>query len=547
MKQLHNQKGYGAIAIICICVIVVGILYFLYPFLYPRKEENPTTACYIPPEESTTEITGEDGNTYVLIKPFALTIKQQVGYHFQEVGKATIDDNEYPMAKVILDSTATMNNPPLPPGFIIHTQPGRPEGGTYRPATGAEHLRFVDRSSDYPTVDHAYSVIYIFLLKGEPVPAFIKEYCSNQLSTKSLTLFQDTNNVAIPNLTINSGDPSEWAQLTGGAGYNIAPRPNITYGMFAYDKKGSNSFALSTGQIGIPISKKTYIFSSNGETVTYNAYFLINSSTETITLVNTDPQAADADIGYKYTPAEFAPNLNRTPDLNKYVNDRFNPSLHWQAFVPFQVPPWGWWTPECKPAIYLYPEKAMPVNVKVRPQGFLTYTEPLYNSMTGWNVFADPSGTVTTMDHKQFEYLYYESKILDHAIQKPKNGYIIAFDHLEDFYTSVLPNLGLNKKETNDYITYWMKYLPKADFYFIGIMDKQSINAIEPLTIQPSPKTNIRVRLYYQALTREEAEEKQKTIQEPTLTAIPERQGFTMVEWGGMVKRDKNHPFTCSQ
>lgn len=198
----------------------------------------------------------------------------------------------------------------------------------------------------------------------------------------------------------------------------------------------------------------------------------------------------------------------------------------------------GWWTPECKPAIYLYPEEETQVHVKVHPKGFLTYTDPLY-PQDGWVTTAFPDGRLF-YEGKEYPYLYYESKILDRYVTKPTEGYVVSYGQLSTLYESLLPQLGLNEQETKDFKDYWQKYLPYAPYYFVGVMSEESIEEIEPLTITPSPATVIRVRTYFEALNQV------KSVKAPILEKKI-RDGFTVVEWGGMVKVDKNHPFTCSQ
>ena len=141
---------------------------------------------------------------------------------------------------------------------------------------------------------------------------------------------------------------------------------------------------------------------------------------------------------------------------------------------------------------------------------------------------------------QKFPYLYYESKIRDSAINKPKKGYVVEFEKMPKFYDEILPKLGLNKKEAFDFKDYWEKILPHSPYYFVGIMDENAIEKIEPLTISPKPSTIIRVRLYFEAL------DKFISVEQPVMEAKV-RDGFTVAEWGGLVKVDKNHPFTCSQ
>lgn len=207
--------------------------------------------------------------------------------------------------------------------------------------------------------------------------------------------------------------------------------------------------------------------------------------------------------------------------------------------IPFVLISRGnWWLPDCKPAVYLYPDKKEKINVKVYPKGELTLTIPQYEK-DGWDVIADPSGKID-FQSQNFDYLYYEAKIRDEEINMPKEGYSVKFEDLASFYSEILPKLGLNSKEIKDFKEYWEKYLPYSPYYFVGLMDKNSIDKIEPLSINPVPKTILRVRFYFKSL------DKPIDTKMPVLTSS-RREGFTVVEWGGMVKMDKGHPFTCSQ
>lgn len=204
----------------------------------------------------------------------------------------------------------------------------------------------------------------------------------------------------------------------------------------------------------------------------------------------------------------------------------------------------GVWSPGCKPAIYLYPKEKTLVNVKVNTKGILTYVDPPYPE-SGWDSRAYPDGKIE-VNGKSYPYLYYESKIPDHLINKPTTGFSVSFQSLKSLYQTLLPQLGLNPIQTQDFINYWEKALPYSAYYFVGVMDQKSINQIEPLEINPKPDYINRVRLYFQALDKK-----------PAITTIPNfsslnpelitHNQFKVVEWGGMVKTDPLHPFTCSQ
>jgi len=234
-------------------------------------------------------------------------------------------------------------------------------------------------------------------------------------------------------------------------------------------------------------------------------------------------------------PSRFTTPLNNVP--SSLSNNTYN-TLQLKTFSVLTVNPWGWWSPECKPAIYLYPQKETKVSVKVKPKGYLTYTDPKY-PIEGWQVTAFPNGNIKS-NNRDYDYLYYESKIRTSEINKPANGFVVTFSQLPNLYSEILPKLGLSEKETIDFKEYWEKTLPYSPYYFVGIMNEENIEKIEPLTVDPKPHTIIRVRLYFEALNKE------IKVDKPELK-MPKREGFILSEWGGIVKVDKDHAFTCSQ
>lgn len=197
-----------------------------------------------------------------------------------------------------------------------------------------------------------------------------------------------------------------------------------------------------------------------------------------------------------------------------------------------------WLSPLCKPAIYLYPESTMPVSVKINPVGPIKLTIPPY-PVAGWNVIAHPDGLITS-NNVVFDYLYYEAEIPDGKIEKPHDGYVIERDQLSNLLENILPKLGLNNKEKNQFVEYWTKVLPNTPYYFVGIVPVSNLDTISPLSIIPKPTTSIRVILYFEAL------DEFKTVQSPQLSNT-NRSGFTMVEWGGIFKKNPNYPFSCFQ
>ncbi len=195
-----------------------------------------------------------------------------------------------------------------------------------------------------------------------------------------------------------------------------------------------------------------------------------------------------------------------------------------------------WLSPWCKPAVYLYPEKTSYVSVKVNSKQSLTYTDPAYPT-GGWNVLAAPSGQII-YQNKTFDYLYYETKAADRDIQKPTSGYVVKKSELNSLFSNILPKLGLNTTESQQFSEYWLKALPDSPYYFVGIVPQSNLNSLAALNINPKPKTEIRVSLYFETL-----KEKQN-VDVPEIST-PTRAGFTVVEWGGIFKKHPGENFSC--
>jgi hypothetical protein len=213
--------------------------------------------------------------------------------------------------------------------------------------------------------------------------------------------------------------------------------------------------------------------------------------------------------------------------------------------------------PESKPVIYLYPERSTKLTVKLNPAGRLTVSDPPYDPEKGWEVIAYPNGKIQQLNNeatrlaarqmeqsRAYPYLYYESEVRGYEI--PKEGIIIEKESLGEFFQETLPELGLRGKEIADFSDYWLgRLLPlNKPFFFVTFLPQEQIEKIDPLIIRPisqttkqsdsapdgaGPDSSIRIRVYFKPLD--------KPIEiSPQISSIPpERRGFTVVEWGGIL------------
>ena len=191
---------------------------------------------------------------------------------------------------------------------------------------------------------------------------------------------------------------------------------------------------------------------------------------------------------------------------------------------------------DCKPAIYLYPQSTSSINVKIRSSIPLINTDPAYKA-SGWNVLASPSGEISS-DGKRYDYIYYEAEVPDALLVKQKEGFVVKKDELSILLPRILPKLGLSEKETKEFSDYWNRALPYSRYYFVGVIPQANIDKIFPFEISPRPQSIIRVTLYFETL------DEKINVQPPVITT-PKRDGFAVVEWGGMFKRHPGQDFTC--
>lgn len=178
--------------------------------------------------------------------------------------------------------------------------------------------------------------------------------------------------------------------------------------------------------------------------------------------------------------------------------------------------------PVLKPNIYLYPLFAQNVEVDFSSPEKLTAAIPDYSS--GWNVSAGPDGI---LDGK-YGYLFYEADVEEIYFQTsaswklPVKGRIEVFEKILDLY-------GFNSIEKRDFIEFWNKRLDPRRQYLMYPQETGIIDRAMPVAISPQPASIYRIWFYFIP-----SEEEPVTLPQRIKRII--RDGFTVVEWGGMFK-----------
>lgn len=174
-----------------------------------------------------------------------------------------------------------------------------------------------------------------------------------------------------------------------------------------------------------------------------------------------------------------------------------------------------------KPVIYLYPEQEMEVSVKLDYDGDLTCTYPEYAD--GWKVTALPDGTLLDCSGQSYNYLYWEGK--NNVSYDFSKGFCIAGKDTAEFLEGALTQLGLTRREANEFIVYWLPSMQGNPYNVISFQSEVYTESAK-LNINPSPDTLIRVFMAWKPAGE------MVPIEPQQLSAV-ERVGFTVVEWGG--------------
>lgn len=177
---------------------------------------------------------------------------------------------------------------------------------------------------------------------------------------------------------------------------------------------------------------------------------------------------------------------------------------------------------DLKPVIYLYPLEETDISVELEYDGKLTCTYPSYNN--GWNITAYPNGRIINLDdNKEYSYLYWEG-ISDYNWDI-KEGFVIKGEDTAIFLQDKLSYLGLEPKEYNEFIVFWLPRMESNKYNLIYFADNEYLE-VAKLNVKPKPQSIQRIHMVYKAL------DNYIDINEQELKPF-KRKGYTLIEWGG--------------
>lgn len=212
-------------------------------------------------------------------------------------------------------------------------------------------------------------------------------------------------------------------------------------------------------------------------------------------------------------------------DIDKWLFTRYNGQYGWIKTVDDEGQPTIYYDAvAAKPVIYLYPEQETDVHVELElTESELNTTYPKYDN--GWDVTAYPDGMLLNKaDGSHHKYLFWDAVNCRTRFDFSK-GFCVAGSDTESFLKEKLTYIGLNEQEMNEFIVYWLPLMEHNAYNLISFQGDAYTNSAK-LKITPTPDSECRVFMAYVPLENAVAIE-------PQQLETFERNGFTVVEWGG--------------
>ena len=188
-----------------------------------------------------------------------------------------------------------------------------------------------------------------------------------------------------------------------------------------------------------------------------------------------------------------------------------------------------------KPIIYLYPKETMNLQITLGNKDQITTSYPKYEN-NGWNVLAEPNGDLTDIKTNKRLYSLYWEGMSSHINDDLSEGFVVKGEDVAEFLDEKLEILGLNYKEREEFIVYWLPQMENNKYNFIRFALTDECNSYMPLMInkinddgtieKADVDTLIRVLMIFKPLNSD------IKIKEQMLPRH-ERSGFTVIEWGG--------------
>ncbi len=192
--------------------------------------------------------------------------------------------------------------------------------------------------------------------------------------------------------------------------------------------------------------------------------------------------------------------------------------------------------PQCmaEPIVYFYPERRMQVRYTLAPLVRVARAEPRTQD-NSWTFLATPQGLLEEVEgaegraRRSFKHLFWEGTSM--RFPPPTEGVCLPGSRTREYLGEVLPRLGLLPHETEDFLAAWGPRLEGDALYVIGFHPREGVDMLAPVEVSPPPTHMIRILMDATPV------EACPALKAPPLPdEVPARGGFTVVEWGGVLR-----------
>lgn len=490
----------------------------------------------------------EQPDTITLDKNFSLS-KNSMAVRSMDLAKTDKDGNSIyaPSLRTDFTSSQVLKSPISyltfysEPVLIDYTfiQPNQPS------PTPQVYESFIDGTTKVFVVDStglAYSYVLANPKLAESYPSQMAAYNQGMKDYENKKISKYPDYPPFPNLRMDSKDIATNLPLFNS--YDLAIPASCAYGGDTLVAKNVTDSDLD--KIGSYPYGNVYVLKDKNHTLLKEEFDRKITTT--------------ANIAYDKTPYETFKLVNNgmlPPSYDNYVSK--NPLLFIKDY-------WGRWVilgeydyhllGGCgKPVIYLYPPKPIKVSIKFLSPIAFDLSIPSYNN--GWNVTANPDGTLVDLQpqftncstinstkfgseyagsackNNSYPYLYWEGASTNRTYPSVTSGWIVERKNLAKFISDTFDDVGFSSKEKADFTSFWIpEMLSHKSLYFrISFLQNAEMNEIAPMKVSPVPDKYYRYFLDYLPLDTKPA----GGIVPEKLTKI-DRIGFTLVEWGGLLR-----------
>ena len=190
-----------------------------------------------------------------------------------------------------------------------------------------------------------------------------------------------------------------------------------------------------------------------------------------------------------------------------------------------------------KPVLYLYddqPGREVHTSLKLHDSEML-YMWPNAGHIDqqdySWDLKTSDDGTLYDQAGNEYSYIFWEAS--DYGDYSLDQGFCVKGSDTAEFLREKLKEMGLTPKEYNEFIVYWMPQMQNNPYNIIrfeGLDPNDDYNRHFELSVTDGekelPDSMLRIFMVWQASDSYQE-------MEPQTFSPFERNGFTVVEWGG--------------